>query len=258
MRVINCVCGERLEAVDSEALYAALVTHNKVQHPEVELPPEVMQQAERRLGESASWDGRAHRLAADIEIRELTPSLVDDYLGFFDRDAFMDNPGWASCYCYFWQFPRSHEEWEQSRAEQNREAKAALIRGGKAHGVMAYAAGKPVAWCHAAPKLSLPLLIRDEDVRGDHDDEVGSIVCFVVAAPYRRQGLATQLLDAACDSLERMGLSIAEAYPPKASQLSDARMYMGPLALYKSAGFEEVRQLDDSVVVRKALGAAPR
>ena len=40
-------------------------------------------------------------MSGPVEIRELTPELLADFLGFFEGEAFADNPGWASCYCQF-------------------------------------------------------------------------------------------------------------------------------------------------------------
>jgi len=37
-------------------------------------------------------------LQAKIEVRELTPARLDDYLRFFDKDAFTDFPEWSGCY----------------------------------------------------------------------------------------------------------------------------------------------------------------
>jgi ribosomal protein S18 acetylase RimI-like enzyme len=37
-----------------------------------------------------------------VEIKALTPELVEDYLAFFDSVAFADNPDWSGCYCYFY------------------------------------------------------------------------------------------------------------------------------------------------------------
>lgn len=66
----------------------------------------------------------------DIEIRELSPALLADYLAFFDGDAFADNPGWSSCYCFFNQAPHDREEWRGRTAEQNRTAVVSCIRSG--------------------------------------------------------------------------------------------------------------------------------
>ena len=41
---------------------------------------------------------------SDLVVKELTPSLRDDFLLFFDNVAFADNPDWGDCYCYTYQF----------------------------------------------------------------------------------------------------------------------------------------------------------
>ncbi len=65
----------------------------------------------------------------------------------------------------------------------------------------------------------------------DDLERVGAIVCFVVAQPHRRQGIARRLLDAACEGFRRQGLAVAEAYPRKGST-SDAVNYKGPSQLH--------------------------
>jgi hypothetical protein len=35
----------------------------------------------------------------DIEIKKLSPALLQDYLSFFDQVAFTDNEEWAGSYC---------------------------------------------------------------------------------------------------------------------------------------------------------------
>jgi GNAT superfamily N-acetyltransferase len=175
-----------------------------------------------------------------------------DFLRFFDRLAFMDNPLWSRCYCMYYQFPGTEEGWERRSATQNREEKRELIRAGRAHGYLAYVDDRPVAWCHAAPRSALPGLDRVEEFRTADADRVGAIACFVVAAPYRRQGLARQLLEAACDGFRTDGLAVAEAYPLREAA-SDARAYHGPLDLYLAAGFHPYRESARFVVVRRDL-----
>jgi len=36
---------------------------------------------------------------SELIVKELTPSLTDDFLLFFDSVAFVDNPDWSDCYC---------------------------------------------------------------------------------------------------------------------------------------------------------------
>jgi hypothetical protein len=38
-------------------------------------------------------------------VKELTPSLRDDFLLFFDHVAFVDNPDWSDCYCSAYENP---------------------------------------------------------------------------------------------------------------------------------------------------------
>ena len=185
-------------------------------------------------------------------IRELTPELLDDYLKFFDHDAFADNPAWAGCYCRYFHFSGTDEEWDACTASDRRATISDLICNGQAHGLLAYVGGKPVGWCKAAPRLALPRLNLSKDLQVDDADRVGSIVCFVIAKPYRGRGIARRLLDAACDVLARRGLAFAEAYPRKHAE-SEADNYPGPLKMYLAAGFTIFREVDKRVIVRKPL-----
>lgn len=251
MRVINCVCGHRLDSADDDALFAAYRAHSDEAHGDLRITDDDIR---KLLGASArmtQWDGAAKPVDGAIEIRALKPELSGDFLRFFDRDAFMDNPDWSGCYCLFYQF--TGDNWDAAAPEQNRATKEDLIRRGEAHGYLAYLDGAPVGWCHAAPRATLPGLDRVPEFQCDDDPaRIGAIVCFVVAAPYRGQGLARRLLDAACAGLRAQGFAIAEAYPAK-RETSDARDYHGRLAMYISAGFALQRESERFAIVRKAL-----
>jgi len=187
-----------------------------------------------------------------LVIRALSPDLIEDYLGFFDRDAFADNPEWASCYCYFYHAPHKLKAWEARTREENRAAMSELISSGRMHGYLAYIEGKPVAWCHAAPRIQIPNLQEKDELRVDDVERVGAIVCFIVAKPYRRQGIARRLLDAACEGFHELGLVYAEAYP-RINVSDDAANYHGPLKMYLKAGFKPFREFRDFMMVRKSL-----
>ncbi len=185
-------------------------------------------------------------------IKELSPELLDDFLSFFDHDAFADNPEWANCYCYWYLFPGTDQEWETRTGSENRAGMGELIRRGQAHGFLAYDDGRPVGWCHAAPRTAIPNIERFTGAQAGDADRVGSIVCFVVAEPHRRQGIARRLLEAACDSFRHRGLEFAEAYPSKNVETA-AQHFPGPLEMYLEAGFTPVREFDRLTVVRKTL-----
>ncbi|HEY3364958.1 MAG TPA: GNAT family N-acetyltransferase [Symbiobacteriaceae bacterium] len=187
----------------------------------------------------------------DIAIRALTPDLLEDYLSFFDQVDLADS-NWSGCYCYFYHSPAtSAEEWQTGLDGGNRAAVSDLIRQGVHRGFLAYANGRPVGWCHAAPRHTVRKVVGLLGSLYEPADDVGSIFCFVIAEPYRRQGISRQLLAAACDQFARDGLAFAEAYPGKATP--SARHYRGPLPMYLQAGFVPVGEVEHYLVVRKPL-----
>ena len=100
--------------------------------------------------------------------------------------------------------------------------------------------------------MLIPNLQPDECLTADDADRVGAVVCFTIAEPYRRRGIATALLGAACDGFRAKGLAIAEAYP-RTNATDDAHNYHGPLALYLHAGFTVFRECEGLLIVRKSL-----
>lgn len=184
---------------------------------------------------------------AEYDIRELTAKLLDDYLYFFDHVAFVDNPKWASCFCYFPHAPHDTEKWHDRTGEQNRAAVIESIREGRMHGYLAYRNDKPIAWCNAGPRASVTILDPDVDA-----ERIGSIVCFIVGKSHRGKGVARRLLNAACEGFRRHGLAIVEAYP-RADAHDDATSHYGPLKMYLAAGFQSSKEDDGSVIVRKSL-----
>jgi GNAT superfamily N-acetyltransferase len=251
---MNCVCGHRYNWGEGEDLFALLKQHNDAVHAELKIPDAALRQVAEAHARMTPWDGTITPLSGEPDIRPLTPALADDYLRFFDKDGFSDNPIWADCYCMFGHCTAA--EWDQKperTAQQNRADKAALIRRGEAHGHLAYDGGRVIGWCHSAARVSLPMLRTREQFRIDDDPtSIGSIFCFVIAPPYRRQGVASRLLNAACDGLRTQGLTIAEAYPHRGAG-SDAVAYHGPLQMYLDAGFTVYRENERNTVVRKAL-----
>jgi GNAT superfamily N-acetyltransferase len=187
-----------------------------------------------------------------ILIRELSPGLLEDWLAFFDREAFVDNPDWAGCYCQFYHANHAKKDWDERTGEENRSASISLIQRGRLRGHLAYLAGKVIGWCQACPRAWVPNLEGNSDLRIDDSERVGSILCFLVAPAYRKSGVGRRLLGAACEGLAGAGLEIAEAYPRRAGE-SDASNYHGPLSMYLGAGFRPYRTFDNFLVVRRAL-----
>ena len=191
-----------------------------------------------------------------VLIKTLTPALLSDWLTFFDADAFIDNPGWASCYCQFYHADHNEKDWGNRTGAENRSASIELIRQRRLRGHLAYAGGKAVGWCQAAPWMLVPNLQANTELQSDDLDQVGAILCFLVAPAYRAHGVGQMLLEAACQGLAEQGVRIAEGYPRRAAK-RDASNYHGPLSMYLQAGFSPYREFDDYLVVRKGLSLQP-
>jgi GNAT superfamily N-acetyltransferase len=185
-----------------------------------------------------------------IRIEALSAGNKDDFLRFFDGDAFSDNPGWSFCYCQCFYEDHRQIVWKKQTAERNRSMACRRIGDGTMRGYLAFLGDEPVGWCNAAPRHLLHAL--DEEPTLDVE-KVGAIVCFLVAPQHRGKGIARRLLDAACDGLAAQGLGIAEANPETDAK-TDAENHVGPLCLYLKSGFQIHREDDDGTVyVRRSL-----
>jgi GNAT superfamily N-acetyltransferase len=88
------------------------------------------------------------------------------------------------------------------------------------------------------------------------DADVWSVVCFYVAKPRRRRGVATALLRAAVDFVRARGAKIVEGYPvePAKGRTPDAFAYPGLASSFSEAGFVEVaRRSPTRPIMRRYL-----
>lgn len=184
-------------------------------------------------------------------IEALSPGTVADLLGFFEDEAFSDNPAWSSCYCQCFYEDHSQVNWQARTAMQNRECALQRCAAGEMRGLLAYVNGRVVGWCNAAPRHLLHALDPEPVAEAG---SIGCILCFVISPAARRKGVATALLMAACEALRAQGLLYAEANPRIHAAGSTAN-HFGHLAMYLAAGFLQHRidESDDSVWVRKRL-----
>src|SRR5207245_1444947 len=103
-----------------------------------------------------------------VDIRELAPGLLADYLTFFDTDAFADFPWWSACYCRFWDDPTDLEgDSSPPHRDRYRAIVIELIRSGQQQGLLAYSDGKVVGWCNAKARLGYTMPRRVERAPAD-------------------------------------------------------------------------------------------
>ena len=252
MGTVTCLCGTCIAGDGGDALVAAFRDHTRTQHPQINVSDERRRDVEDAIRRNGGWDGQREQLTGPIVVRPLTPSLKEEYLSYFDGPAFADNPVWASCYCLSYHLDLPAGEFDERTAATNRADRGMQIGCGEASGVMAFASDRVVGWCNASPRTSLPLLDRTGGFECDDPERTGAIVCYVIAPQFRGQGIARRLLDGACDMLRARGLRWMEAYPPR-NALTAASSYHGKLDMYLAAGFEQLRETERHVVVRKAL-----
>ncbi|MDQ6721696.1 MAG: GNAT family N-acetyltransferase [Candidatus Dormibacteraeota bacterium] len=187
-----------------------------------------------------------------VEVRDVTPDLLPAYLDFFDHRAFRDYPPWQSCYCMETHRTEDEDEWAQRTAGDNRRDMSESIKRGLVTGLLAFEGGQPIGWCNYGETTRLSGLMHKMGLAASGHEGVGSVACFVIAAPYRGHGVASALLDAAVERLRARGLRAIEAYP-KRSDDSQRTNYRGPLAMFIRAGFEPYREAGNHLILRKSL-----
>ncbi|MFW7414632.1 GNAT family N-acetyltransferase [Demequina sp. SO4-18] len=106
-------------------------------------------------------------------------------------------------------------------------------------GVLAYREGQAVGWCSVSPRASYHRLVHSRVIPSLDDEPVWSVVCFVVRAGHRRQGLAGVLLDGAVDYARSRGATIVEGYPADTGgdRIDVASAYVGTASLFERHGF---------------------
>jgi len=187
-----------------------------------------------------------------IEVRDVTPEALPAYLDFFDHRAFRDFPPWQSCYCMETHRNEDDNEWGQRTAADNRRDMSESIKRGHVTGLLAFEGGQAIGWCNYGETTRLSGVMHKMNLAASDHEGVGSVACFVIAAPYRGHGVASLLLDAAVERLRARGLRAVEAYP-KRSDDSQRTNYRGPLAMFLRAGFEPYREAGNHLILRKSL-----
>jgi GNAT superfamily N-acetyltransferase len=128
-----------------------------------------------------------------------------------------------------------------TQAAANRAELRAIVDAGRAPGLIGYRGKVPVGWVSLAPREEFAKLERSPVMKRVDDKPVWSIICFVVPAEHRGQGVAQALLKGAVAYARKQGASLIEAYPvDKRGRSADDTMWFGSKSMYDRAGFEEV------------------
>ena len=185
-----------------------------------------------------------------VEFQPLTTDRWRDFEKLFGK-----NGACAGCWCMWWRLRRS--EWERRKGQSNKRAFKRLAASGRPLGIHAYADNEPVGWCAVGLRETLGALDRSRVLAPvplpENATPVWSISCFFIARPFRRKHLGTKLLKAAAAYGKLNEATVVEGYPtdPKGKNYPDAFAFMGLLAAFKKAGFQEVaRRSQTRLIVR--------
>lgn len=195
----------------------------------------------------------------NIEIRKLTPDLVEDYVNFFDTTPHADNKDEHRCYCVWW----CNDDYEgkdfTSSIEVRRDYAIQYVKGNNIQGYLAYYDDKVVGWCNANTKADclkcycwrrfMGFVSTEESTP---DIKVKSVFCFAIAPEMRRKGIAKLLLERVCQDATQDGFDFVEAYPNK-EFIDEAEDFLGPAEVYKKSGFTVHYETDRQFVMRKQL-----
>ena len=189
----------------------------------------------------------------DVFIRKLTPELEDDFLYYFDNDAFSDHEEWSACYCL--QSHLSKEEDETCILKEERRQKAKeLVREGIMTGYLVYDDDKIVGWCNAGDKSHYGPVCADKEFLTDKIEKgtIKVLYCMDIAPGYRGKGIANAVVERFLTDAKVEGYLYAEGYP-----FSDTKrdyQYRGPVSLYEKYGFELYRKQGWFFIMRKKIG----
>jgi ribosomal protein S18 acetylase RimI-like enzyme len=188
-----------------------------------------------------------------LTIRPLTPERWPDVEAVFGARGCSVARG---CWCMFYR--RSGETPVPAgltRAQANRKALRALARRDPPPGLIGYRGKEPVGWVSLGPREDFRKLEKSIVMKAVDDARVWSIICFVVPAEHRGQGVAKALLDGAIAYARKRRVKLLEAYPvDKRGRSADDSLWFGTQSMYDAAGFVEVaRRKPRRPVVRLSL-----
>jgi GNAT superfamily N-acetyltransferase len=186
----------------------------------------------------------------NLQVEPLTPGRWPDLEAVFRARGCSVARG---CWCmYYRQRGAASTGGGAGAAEARRQGLKALVDAGRFTGLIGYRDGQPVGWISFGPREDFAKLANSPVMKPVDAQPVWSIVCFVVPAAFRRQGVARALLQGAVAWSAAHGVQLLEAYPvDKAGPSDDQSLWFGSKSMFDAAGFDEVaRRRPQRPVVR--------
>jgi len=190
-----------------------------------------------------------------LVFRTLTPSRWTDFETVFRARGCSVARG---CWCVFYRVSGDtlpEPAAGTSRAERNRLWMKSRVDAGEFIGLIAYRGRTPVGWISFGPRAAFRKLERSQVMKAVDERPVWSVICFVVPAALRGQGIARALLAAAIEYARKKRAQTLEAYPvDRATRGPDDALWFGTRTMFEDAGFVEVaRRRPERPVMRLPL-----
>lgn len=142
-------------------------------------------------------------------------------------------------YCWCMPFRAMTPSYRRADSVAKKDAMFHRVIDGTPIGILGYIDDEPVAWCSIAPLETYKSSLRGRGYSSDEtNNNVWSIACFFIRTGFRRQGLTSEIIDAAIDYAKDQGAKTIEAYPVDYD--SPSYGFMGRIGTFRSKGFAEV------------------
>ena len=124
-----------------------------------------------------------------LTVAPLTPDRWPDLEAVFNAKGCSVARG---CWCMAYRLSGSREPLPpgMTRAQANRAGLEALVDAGNPPGLIGYRGKVPVGWVSIGPREEYAKLKRSPVMKAVDEQPVWSVICFVVPAEYRGQGVA--------------------------------------------------------------------
>lgn len=203
------------------------------------------------------------------------PSLADPQTGYLlraagpelaDGLALLFQAAASPCFCRFWHFTGTNNDWLDRCAnatdENERELREALSAGSdEARGVVAIDVGSGVVagWMKVAPVAAMKKaydrrLYRNLPCFEGDRAGVMAIGCLLVHPEHRKRGVSGALVRGAIAIAPSWGARALEAFPRRPKEaVRDDELWTGPMGAFEKNGFAEVHTFEPYPVLRRDL-----
>ncbi len=180
--------------------------------------------------------------ARDLEIRPLTPARADDV------KTITASTWGAQCWDLWWRStkPFTSGGSKDKKGRERRAMLAKLARRRYAPVLVAYQGDEPVGFVSLGPRADYERFRAQKTTQPVDDVPAWVIPCVTVRKAYRGEGIALALLRGAVEYAGAHGAPAIEGYPraDKKKRFDDGSVYMGTPALFRRAGFRQIRGIE--------------